>query len=90
MNEVHINQQGKTLLKFSSTWCQPCKMLSEIIKQTNLDNVELVEIDIDTQTDLAVKYHIRSVPTLVLLDNGVEIKRHVGMTTQSKLEEFIR
>ena len=80
----------KQLLKFHATWCQPCKALSTNFNRVDLGDVELIEIDIDEKLELAKQYNVRSVPTLVLLENNVEIKRHSGVLTPDKIEEFIK
>lgn len=80
----------KQLLKFSATWCGPCKMLSGSLEQANLGDVELVEIDIDEDMEKAVHYRVRGVPTLVLLEDGVEVKRQSGVMMTKQIEEFIK
>ena len=56
------------LMKFSASWCGPCKMLSKVMDGVDLGDVQLMNIDIDENSDLAVQYGIRGVPTMVLLD----------------------
>ena len=80
----------KQLLKFSATWCGPCKSLSNNMKSVNLGGVELLEIDIEEQSDKATQYGIRGVPTLVLLEDGVEVKRKSGALAPNQIEEFIK
>ena len=75
----------RKVLKFSASWCQPCKMLSKTLEDVKT-NVIIEEIDIDEQTELAVEYGIRGVPTLVMVDENIEVKRIVGNLTKSQLE----
>ena len=79
----------KQVLKFSATWCGPCKSLSNIIKNVDFKDVELKEIDIDENADEAKKYGIRGVPTMVLLEDGVEVRRQAGVMTADKVGEFV-
>jgi thioredoxin 1 len=79
------------LLKFYAGWCQPCKMQSQIIKQAG-DKIktQIEDIDIDNNTTMTIEYKVRSVPTMVLLDDeGKEAKRHVGVLNETKLLEFL-
>ena len=78
----------KEVLKFSASWCGPCKMLSKVIEGVDL-GVPIKEIDIDEQFELANTYQIRNVPTLVLLEDGKEIKRKSGVMQAAQLKEFI-
>lgn len=78
----------KQLLKFSAAWCGPCKMLSKVIEGQDL-GIEVKEIDIDDQFEVANSYQIRGVPTLVLLEDGKEVKRKTGMMQLKELKEFI-
>lgn len=75
-------------LIFKSSWCSPCRQLSPIMEQVKQHGIKVEEIDIDDQSDLAEKYNIRSVPTVVLIsDNGVEINRLIGVKTLNKYIE---
>jgi len=79
-------------LKFSASWCGPCKGLAMVI-ETAKDKitVPIEEYDIDTCGSISGKYHIRSVPTMILLnDAGAEIKRNVGSMDEKKLLEFLK
>lgn len=80
----------KQLLKFSATWCGPCKMLAGSLSQADLGDVELVDIDIDENTEKAIEYKVRGVPTLILVEDGVEIKRKSGVMMTREIEDFIK
>lgn len=78
------------VLKFSATWCGPCKALSNILEQYYSGDVAIEEVDIDDQKELTAEYGIRVVPTCVLLDdNGNEIRRKSGVMMEDEFEEFI-
>ena len=78
------------ILKFSASWCGPCKMLTKTIAGIK-DEIPypVEEIDIDENTDLAQKYGIRGVPTMVLIDGDKEVKRKVGSLTSHELRAFV-
>lgn len=77
------------VLKFSASWCSPCNMLAKVLEDYTGD-VEIVEVDIDEDFVLPVKFGIRGVPTLVLLDgNGGELRRKSGMLMINQFEDFI-
>lgn len=79
----------KEVLKFSASWCGPCQMLSMTLKGIEDNTVPIQEIDIDEQLDLAAQYNIRSVPTMVMLQDGVEVKRVSGALPANKVKEFL-
>jgi len=73
------------VLKFSATWCGPCKMLS-----ATLNGVEgITNIDIDQNRELTAEYSVRSVPTLVFLQDGKEVERKTGLMSVSQYQEII-
>jgi len=77
------------ILRFTAVWCEPCKMLAR-----NLENittqVPIQVIDIDQEEDLARHFNVRSVPTLVMIDQDKkEVKRVVGVQSVDQLDQFI-
>ena len=77
------------ILKFSAAWCGPCKSMSATLGRIQLP-VSVVEVDVDEQHELATKYAIRGVPTLVMVDsNGAEISRLVGSKTEAELKNWV-
>lgn len=78
----------KRVLRFTATWCQPCKMLAKNLESVN-SIVPIEVIDIDENTDVAVEYGIRSVPTLVMLDENMEVKRMSGTKSLKELEDWL-
>ena len=66
------------VLRFTATWCQPCKALAQQLEELGLDK-DVTVVDIDEQQDLAIQYGVRSVPTLIAVDNNKEVKRMVGV-----------
>lgn len=73
------------VLKFSASWCTPCKLLSATLK--DVEGVK--EIDIDQNRELTAEYSVRSVPTLVFLQDGKEVERTVGAMPLAKYQEII-
>lgn len=73
------------VLKFSATWCGPCRMLTQ-----RLEGVEgITNIDIDKDQETARKYGIRSVPALVFLKDGVEVHRQVGVIEVDRYNQIL-
>lgn len=79
---------SKKVLKFSASWCQPCKMLSKTIEGMTIET-PIEEVDIDDNQELAVEYKVRGVPTLVMLDDDKEVKRISGALSSTQLEEWL-
>jgi thioredoxin 1 len=80
----------KKLLKFSAEWCAPCKSLSNNFKHVDMGEVELVNIDIEEDEAAATFYSIRGVPTLILFEDGKEVKRKTGVLMADQIQEFIK
>ena len=77
------------VLKFSASWCQPCKMLAKTLEGMKVP-YEITEIDIDDQPEQAGKYQVRGVPTMVLVDDkGAVVSRLVGLQTAVKIGEWL-
>ncbi len=77
------------LIDFYAEWCGPCKMQDPIIAELKTkfkDTVEFKKIDIDANQELAIKYGIHAVPTLILEKDDKPVKRYVGVTRANVLE----
>jgi len=91
-NEI-IKSSKPTLVDFYAIWCSPCKMMSPIIEQTKKDlgsDATILKIDIDKNSDVARKYGIRSIPTLVLFKEGEVVWRQSGVPTKSLIVESVK
>jgi thioredoxin 1 len=79
----------KKVIRFTASWCQPCKMLASIIEEIDT-NIPIEVVDIDAHQDVAIEFGIRGVPTLIKIDeNGNVTGRLVGLNTKNLIEEFI-
>lgn len=77
------------ILKFSASWCGPCKSMAAVLNRINLP-VAVQEIDVDDNHEQAAQYAIRGVPTLVLVDpTGKEVSRLVGSKNEAEIKNWI-
>ena len=91
--EEEVLKSDKTvLIDFYANWCAPCKMLSPVIEEVAIENddIKVVKINVDDLQELAVKYEVISIPTLVVIKNGQEVKRSVGFISKSQILELIK
>lgn len=78
------------LLQFKASWCGPCKAQSKEFEDNNLD-IELKPIDIEEEEELCDKYSIKSIPTMILLDNEEnELNRWSGFTKTIDINNYIK
>ena len=75
----------KTMKYFSATWCGPCKTFKPIMNEIAGEGYSVQFIDIDQSQDLAAKHNIRSVPTTVIEENGMEVDRIIGSVSKQQV-----
>ena len=86
-NEIIKN---KVLVDFYADWCGPCKMLAmEIEKVASEIDIDIVKVNVDEEEEIARKYGVMSIPTLILFENGQELKKTIGFIPKDKIKEFI-
>jgi thioredoxin 1 len=89
--ENHISGEKPVVIDFFATWCGPCKMMTPVfdaVSQTRTD-VEMLKIDVDSLVEIAEKYGVMSIPTLVVVKGGKEVARSMGFKPKADLEKFI-
>ena len=87
--------QGETpvLIDFSAEWCGPCKMMAPILKQVKDQlgsQVRIIKIDVDRNQEIAMKYQIRNVPTMMIFQNGQQKWTGSGVMQADQLASVIR
>lgn len=82
---------GTVVVDFYATWCNPCKMLAPIFEEVSneVEGVTFGKVNIDENMELTVKYNVTTVPTIVLLKDGVEVDRIVGFVPKEKLISMV-
>lgn len=85
--EVVLGSEKTVLVDFFATWCGPCQMLAPTIEEISDEHPEytVVKIDVDDAPDLAVKYGIVSIPTLVVIKNGEVINKVIGVHSKDEI-----
>ena len=80
----------KTMKYFSAVWCGPCKAFKPIMNEIAGEGYSIEFIDVDQEQNKATKYGVRSVPTVVIEENGIEVDRFVGtIPKQMVLEKLL-
>ena len=90
-NEV-LKEEKLVLVDFWATWCGPCQMIAPVIEKIaeEHENVKVCKVNVDDEQEIAIKYGVMSIPTLIFFKNGNTIKEVVGFHSKSELEEIIQ
>ncbi|MBQ2836383.1 MAG: thioredoxin [Clostridia bacterium] len=87
-----LNSDKTVLIDFYADWCGPCKMFSPVVEAVATENEDLkvVKVNVDDAQDLAIQYQVMSIPTTVVIKEGKEVNRAVGMVSKSDLLEMVK
>ncbi len=87
--EEVLNSEKPVLIDFYADWCGPCKMQSPIVDKIaeEREDVKVGKINVDENSNLAEKYGVMSIPTLLIIKNGEIANQFVGLTPKEKIEE---
>ena len=80
------------LVDFYADWCGPCKMLSPTVDEVAAENddIKVVKVNVDESQEVAIKYQVMSIPTLVVIKNGNEVNRSVGLIDKEEILNMIK
>ena len=89
--EEVLKSDKPVLVDFNAAWCGPCRMLAPILHEVaeEREDVKVVSVNIDDEDELAEEYEISSIPCLVLIKNGKEADRSIGLIDKDTLLDFI-
>ena len=88
---MEIPKKGKVLLQFSADWCGPCKAMKPTTEEfQKKSNVIFQKVNVDTESKIAQKYGVRSIPCFIVLKDGKQTERKVGTQSLDQLIELVK
>lgn len=97
MGLIHYENDFSTLIKdkavvdFYATWCGPCRMFGPVFEEVSKDeDFNFVKLDVDKYSDIAREYGVMSIPTVILFENGNEVRRFTGFMSKDEFIKFLK
>ena len=90
--EEVLKSNNKVLVDFYADWCGPCKMMSPIIDEIaeEMQGVKVGKVNVDNNQELAIKYDVMSIPTIIVFEKGVQKKTFIGVTDKNEIIEQLQ
>lgn len=90
-DQLVLRSPTPVLVDFFATWCPPCKQLAPIVEELARETPQarIVKVDVDVSPKTAQRYGIRSIPTLIVFQNGEPAKKSVGFASKTQLQNML-
>lgn len=92
LNDVNefdsVIKEGIWFVDFNATWCMPCRMLEPVLDALSSD-YNVLKVDIDKFSELAVKYDVMSVPSVFVFKDGVYVNKSIGLVSEDTLRKLL-
>ena len=95
INSENFKQEiskGKSIVDFWAIWCSPCRQLAPIIDELSkeMKEIKFYKLNVDDNSDVAESYGVMGIPTLILFNNGKEVKRITGLRPKEELKRELK
>ena len=87
-----LSSDKPVLVDFWAEWCAPCKMIGPVLEELAIEmgeKLEIVKVDVDSNSQTAMNYAVRSIPTLIIIKDKSVVAQHIGAASKAQLENFI-
>ena len=91
--EEVLKVEGKVLVDFYADWCGPCRMMSPVIDDIAKElegKVKVGKVNVDNNQELAIKYEVMSIPTIIIFKNGMPVKSFIGVTNKQEIVDALK
>lgn len=89
--DVVLDSKTLVLVDFYATWCGPCKMFSPVFEDVEKEHdFNFIKVDVDKYSEIARKYGVMSIPTVILFKDGMEVKRYTGFMARDQFDDFLK
>ena len=89
--ELVLKSENKVLLDFWATWCGPCQMIAPVLEEiaAEREDITVAKIDVDKEMELAIRFGIASIPTLIVMDKGQAVNKLIGFRPKADIEKLL-